>query len=321
MIRTKHVQRMLFLLLALGVSAFIAQRLLRPESFGKAGHFRYDSLGEIISQEPVHQSKAACIGCHGEICKLHDKDIHFGVQCEDCHGPGQRHVLFHEKKDASVLADAARMPKEYTLEGCLFCHRKLAARPRTFPQIAPEEHYKFLHVSDPKTRCIECHSPHEPLYLLTNVEEARIHPIIQECRDCHDGKPEKDHKEVKNHPVIFVCRDCHAAVAEDFQSREHAFLECTACHLFHRENDTAGRIFKNGNRKFCLLCHEAKPFKDSEGMPQVDSAKHLADMAERAKKDPKVLQEDPKACLGCHFVFIHDPAILKSKKSGATAHE
>ena len=35
------------------------------------------------------------------------------------------------------------MPKEYTLEGCLYCHRKLASRPRDFPQVDLEEHEAY----------------------------------------------------------------------------------------------------------------------------------------------------------------------------------
>ena len=116
---------------------------------------------------------------------------------------------------------------------------------------------------------------------------------------------------MKNHPVIFTCRDCHAAVVDDFKGREHAFLRCTACHLFHRENDTAGRIFVNGNRRFCQLCHEAKPFKDPEGLPRIDPAKHLAENAPRAGKDAAALEKDPRACLTCHMEFIHDPELLK----------
>lgn len=203
------------------------------------------------------------------------------------------------------------MPKEYTLEGCLFCHRKLAARPRDFPQIDPVQHFEFLHVTDPKTRCIECHSPHEPIYLLKKVEDARIHPIIYACNNCHDKKPEGDYKEVKDHPVIFSCQDCHAEIVTDFKKHEHAFMDCTACHLFHKENETAGRIFKNGNKQFCLLCHEKKPFKDQEKLPQVVSSEHLAEQAKDSSLDAETLLKDPRSCIDCHFDFIHDSSLLK----------
>ena len=153
------------------------------------------------------------------------------------------------------------MQKEYKLEGCLFCHRKLKAKPSDFPQIDQAEHYKFLHVIDPQTKCIQCHSPHEPVFLLTDVKQSRIHPVVYKCTECHDTKPEKSFKEVQNHPTIFECKDCHLETVNDFNGRpHHNYIECRTCHLYHRENETTGRIYKNGNAKFCLLCHEKKPY-------------------------------------------------------------
>ena len=303
-----YVARMLVLLVIVGVVGFAAQRILRPSDYGELGRYRAGGLDDILAQEPRHQGREVCGECHEDILTLHQKDIHFRVNCEDCHAPGKMHVAFFSGTDDSITEEQAAMPREYTLEGCLFCHRKLVSRPRTFPQIDPVEHFEFLHVTDATTRCIECHSPHEPLFLLTKVSEARIHPIIHECGECHDTAPEGDYHNVVDHPVIFTCRDCHGKVAEDFTSREHAFMRCTACHLFHQENPTAGRIFKNGNRQFCLLCHEKKPFKDPEGVPQIVSAEHLSDMGVEDDQDPRL-------CLTCHLENIHASELVEVEGS------
>ena len=305
-----HVWRIFGALALVLVIAFALQRGLRPDDFGEIDNYRAGSLDEILAQEPVHQGADVCAECHDDVVSLHDKDIHVHVQCEVCHTSGLRHVRHYLDGDETVTEEQAAMPKEYTLEGCLFCHRKLVARPSTFPQVDPEEHYRFLKVVEPQTPCIECHSPHEPLYLLTQVSEARIHPIIHECGDCHDPEPETGFREVDSHPTIFVCEDCHPAVAQDFSERQHSFLRCTACHLFHRENESAGRIFKNGNRRFCLLCHESEPFKDAAALPQVDSDVHLSEMAEFLDRRPEDLRDDPRACLACHYDYIHDPDLM-----------
>ncbi len=310
----RHVLRLLVVIALLGLCGLGSQQYLKPATFGEIGNYRAESLSEIMVREPVHQGKSSCEECHADIYELHEKDIHYGVQCEDCHGPARNHVLHHSGEDATIPAEMAVLSKEYTLEGCLFCHRKLVARPPSFPQIDPLEHFAFLKVKDPTTRCTECHSPHEPIYLLKRVEEARIHPIIHQCKECHNSKPEGDSKDVKGHPVIFTCRDCHPAIVEDFMKHEHAFMECTSCHLFHYENENAGRIFKNGNGKFCLLCHEKKPFKDEATLPQIDSANHLAEMAKDAGTDFTTLMEDPRACIDCHFDFIHDSSLMKEEK-------
>jgi hypothetical protein len=163
---------------------------------------------------------------------------------------------------------------------------------------------------------VECHNPHEPLYLLDPVSEARIHPTIFECDRCHKKRPEKSHKEVKNHPVIFECEDCHTAIVRDFKKREHASMRCTACHLYHPENEMSGRIYKNANKQFCLLCHEKKPFKDQvkgpHGLPQIESSKHLEKMPGIMRKDAQIIQNSKTACLECHYNFIHDSNLIKT---------
>jgi hypothetical protein len=280
---------------------------LRPEGYGVLGGYRAGSLQEIADQEPVHQGQGVCAECHRDIHDLHEKDIHFDVECEDCHGPGRDHVVARRTVPDPGPDAVGVMPKEYTLEGCLYCHRRLAARPRDFPQVDPVEHYAFLGVTEPSTRCVECHSPHEPIFLLSRVRDARIHPIISECTHCHEKTPQGDHRAVEGHPVIFTCRDCHPAVVEDFEARDHASLRCTACHLFHRENESAGRIMKNGNRRFCLLCHESRPFKDPETMPRIDVASHLGQAAELLELPRETLESDRSACLRCHRRNVHGP--------------
>jgi len=310
MTSTSHVWRVFSLLVIVLLVAFATQRLLRPAGYGEYGNYRAGAPFDIMDQPMVYQGKRTCAECHAPTCEKHAKDVHHGVECEDCHGPGGIHAQFYRTKDSSISTAEAAMPKEYKLEGCLYCHRKLAARPRDFPQVNPAAHYEFLHVSEPETKCIECHSPHEPLFLLARAEDARIHPVIYECTACHDKTPEGNYREVARHPVVFVCADCHPAVVKDFAERQHASLRCTACHLFHRENDTAGRIYKNGNQRFCLLCHEKRPFKAEGAIPMIVGAEHLKGMAEATSKDGEALAKDPKACLQCHLEFIHDPEIL-----------
>ena len=329
-----HVKRIFGLLIVAGILGFGIRQLLLPDTFGIIGHYRAGSLKDILNLKQVYQSKDACAQCHEENYNIHEKDVHYDTQCENCHGPGNIHIAQIEmflkqnnlkptesgkypKEALKVIPKRlAQMPKEYTLEGCLYCHRKLESRPHDFAQIDPKEHYRSLHVTVDSIRCVECHNPHEPLFLLDPVSKARIHPTIFECDQCHKKRPEKNHKDVENHPVIFECEDCHTAIVQDFKKREHASMRCTECHLYHRENETSGRIYKNGNKQFCLLCHEKKPFKDQrkgpQGLPQIEVSKHLEKMPGIMRKDAQSIINSKTACLECHYNFIHDSSLIQT---------
>ncbi|HEY5123191.1 MAG TPA: hypothetical protein VIK14_05595, partial [Ignavibacteria bacterium] len=183
-----HIFKVFSLIIIIIIVAFILGRIFQPKSYGEHGHYRWDAVTELQYQEIVNQEIKTCAECHNDIYNLHEKDAHYIVPCTDCHGAGNLHVAFHKGGDnaKNISKEQAVMEKEYKLEGCLLCHKKLKAKPSDFPQISQEEHYKFLHVIDNNTKCIECHSPHEPVFLLTEVRKSRIHPIVYRCTECHD---------------------------------------------------------------------------------------------------------------------------------------
>lgn len=285
------------LLLVIGASAF-----LRPDSFGVHGHYRWNAMGDVLAQPVKAPGTANCAPCHPGILHLHGKDAHNGVPCVDCHGAGADHIAFHagDSVATGISAVAARMPKEYQLEGCLYCHRRLNARPRDFPQVDKDEHYRFLRVTDASTPCISCHNPHEPIFLLTEARSAKLHPIVSKCTECHARQPERDMAGVVGHPTVWQCRDCHASIVQSFEQRSHAgHIECRTCHLFHREDERSGRMYKNGNAMFCLLCHESAPFKDSSMPPKISWPAHLGSLGYLSAMNQKI-------CLQCHWNNIHE---------------
>lgn len=297
----KHIITVFSILIVLFIAGLISRKALQPKSFGLHGNYRWDANSEIMSKEMINQNSGTCGECHEKIYQLHNKDAHYSVPCVDCHGAGNVHVAYYKGDSLKgTTKEQAYLKKEYNLEGCLFCHRKLKARPPDFPQVNQSEHYNFLHVNDIKTKCIECHSPHEPVFLLTEVSKSRIHPIVYRCTECHDIKPDKSPKEVPDHPTIFDCKDCHSKLVDDFSKRPHyKYVECRTCHLFHKENETTGRIYKNGNAKFCLLCHEKKPFKDEKYPPKIQWPDHVGNKDIIAKGDETI-------CLNCHMDQVHE---------------
>ncbi|MEW6071268.1 MAG: hypothetical protein AB1726_01560 [Planctomycetota bacterium] len=297
--RTTHLTRG-FTLLVLGGLAYQGIRVqLVPATFGELGTYRAAALAEIAAEQPLFQGRDACNECHEDIVDTVRKDTHRTVNCEDCHGPAQLHVAYQMgEDDEGITAEMALLPKEKDRALCLLCHRRLRARPVSFPQIDPDEHVAFLRRDGAAVDCVECHSPHEPIFLLTDAESARLHPVIRECFHCHDPVPETPVAEVEGHVPVFQCIDCHGELVEDFEKRPHSIVSCATCHLYTQVSDTADRIFKNGNVKFCLLCHEEKPFKDPAAIPLVRWPAHL-DEEEIAAVDRE------KTCIQCHWEKIH----------------
>jgi len=134
-------------LLAVFVCLFlVARHFLVPESFGKYGHYRANSMDEIAAL-PIHYvGKDVCTDCHDtEAAKL-ASDLHKGLTCEVCHGPGSLHV---EDAEKGIL------PKPGSREFCGTCHSlNPARRTEVINQIDTREHHPE------KENCIDCHNPH-----------------------------------------------------------------------------------------------------------------------------------------------------------------
>ena len=266
----RHTVPVFVILGIIVIGGMVARELFVPASSGLYGAYRGEAVNDARDKPLSHVGNKACAECHGDIDALRVKDVHASVQCESCHGAGAAHAA---DPDQAITAPDGR-------NACLTCHRKLDARPGPFPQIDVAEHYKFLGVEDVSVACIECHSPHEPLYLDRDLREARMHPLVHRCRDCHIGRTDESLDQPDNHPKIFTCKYCHSKVVEDFQDRAHVDVGCTTCHLFLKENSFSGRIVLDADPRFCLLCHREAEFKGDDAPPGITWPDHLEDVAE-----------------------------------------
>lgn len=286
--------RRLFAILVVGLAIGATVRAAaKPEGFGVRGHWRDAAPAEEAVRVPLLQGKQACKDCHKEELARHDKDVHRSIQCEVCHGPGREHC---KARTADAPVDQQRMFRELEPSNCLTCHSRLAARPASHPTIDPVAHYAFRGVTDPKTPCQSCHSPHEPLYLDADVAQARKHPLVTQCKDCHRDPQTASKPLPEGHVAIFDCKDCHEDIAASFASKSHAKdVQCRTCHKLHKETEFSARMFKNGNPQFCLMCHENKPFKGKGKMPLLKSfAAHLDEVASDD-------EDRQKRCVDCHL--------------------
>jgi len=144
----------LFLSFVLFVSVFIfIQQHLKPDSFGKYGHYRANAIDDNKMRTSYFKSENKCKECHQDIYDLKDNDVHYGVRCESCHSP---------KINASVECKEMPPKVEGTLKFCGQCHAmNLGRLKKGVPQLDFKEHKQGQN-------CIECHNPHAPWELKEN---------------------------------------------------------------------------------------------------------------------------------------------------------
>jgi len=146
-----QINRLVLLFILVTGLFLIVRQFLIPDTFGDLGHYRAASL-EDNSDIPLNfAGGAACFDCHEDIFDLKEQDLHSGLSCETCHGPGQAHVNSMEASDIFIPTG-----REY----CGRCHDKNAARPTDYVmQVDVSTHNEGLD-------CNECHNAHQPWELL-----------------------------------------------------------------------------------------------------------------------------------------------------------
>lgn len=124
----------------------IARHFLVPDSFGKVGHYRFNSIADNSSRPMSYAGKATCVECHAENGTLLESDVHATLSCETCHGAGLAHNA-DPKKVKMTIPDQR--------EFCGKCHDYNPSRGKIVQQVD-------LAVHNVGKKCIECHNPHAP---------------------------------------------------------------------------------------------------------------------------------------------------------------
>jgi len=141
-----QLNRILLLFIAFIGLFLLVRHFLIPDTFGQYGHYRGDSLEENKSRKTVFANREDCFTCHTEIQEKLEGEMHAGLSCLICHGPGGAHV-----EDPQL----GNIEKESGREFCGRCHD-------TNPARSTDLVYQVdIHTHHPeKTDCIDCHNPH-----------------------------------------------------------------------------------------------------------------------------------------------------------------
>ena len=141
-----HLFRLAAVFLTGLVLFLIVRGFLVPRSFGQYGHYRGNAIGEVAALPVSYAGHQTCESCHADVLEVKSKGVHKGVACESCHGPLAKHADDPSSVQPTKL-DVAKL--------CVRCHEANMAKPKTFPQVASEEH-------SGGAVCTSCHQPHSP---------------------------------------------------------------------------------------------------------------------------------------------------------------
>ncbi|MDF1575347.1 MAG: cytochrome c3 family protein [Bacteroidales bacterium] len=136
---------MLLFVVFIGVFLII-RSILVPDTFGQYGHYRGESLEDNASEKLVFAEAEDCKACHDDILGKLQNEMHSGLSCLICHGPGRAHV-----EDPQL----GNITKESGREFCGRCHNY---HPAKSTDVIFQVDILTHHTE--KTDCIECHNPH-----------------------------------------------------------------------------------------------------------------------------------------------------------------
>ena len=188
----------------------------------------------MLFQRPIG---GRCLECHASAAtrvgsptgfEFRPGSLETGISCEKCHGPGERHVAFHEKhpdvEEGRHILDPANLSRSRQLSSCALCHSgqgmprtpSLSFRPgdeisehRVYPeaermklsvhggQVPFLEESRCFNESDSMT-CSTCHDVHVD-------QTGQTAAFSQKCLDCHPQSHPDDAELAQGDS----CTDCH----------------------------------------------------------------------------------------------------------------
>jgi tetratricopeptide (TPR) repeat protein len=169
-------------------------------------HGRWGQASHTTAATQTHPS---CLECHntwaahvpGHFNQYKRDELHLGVTCERCHGPGREHTEFHRahpNEPSKAILHPGTISRERLMDLCAQCHANAKPLGRPFSYRPGEPLNRYYHNLRPthqeddttnqvrylseskcyqksKMTCISCHDPH------------RAKTALGACLDCHES--------------------------------------------------------------------------------------------------------------------------------------
>ena len=247
---------------------------------------------------------ANCIACHSvdgkpnqhfDTKKFRTKVVEFGISCEACHGPGEKHIQWHDdqrlpaEKGSDPIVNPGHVPTKVASEICGQCHSDFI-RDQNYYVAGPryraggnlnaaQKTIDFEARKDPKHPFHQSHwedgtgrvGGREYLGLMASACFQKGELTCITCHSMHSADPNQ--QLTKAAQGNEVCLKCHQTIAEDISAHTHhaadsSGSECYNCHMprttvalframrSHRvDSPSASTSQSTGRPNACNLCH------------------------------------------------------------------
>lgn len=210
------------------------------------------------SFEPVFSRKMTdrCLGCHGTYFKDMTKDGHpgeidrdqiiYGVQCERCHGPGEKHVEFQQNNPGvtkgQFIINPAGFTRQQKLDLCAHCHNNKAKSLKSTFDFLPGD--TLIHevvsgtgVMNVDSQNIDVHGNQYDLLLASKCFKMTT---SLNCGSCHNT-----HQQERGNLTLFSqrCMNCHTEARGNFCKMTDLPVsvlktDCIDCHMPTKQSKT-----------------------------------------------------------------------------------
>jgi hypothetical protein len=224
-----------------------------------------------------------------------------GIQCEECHGPGELHAADPYEVDMKI---------DYSSEQCGKCHVRgdVNKIPASGGFIKHHEQWNEMFTTKHSAlQCVDCHDPHMPLHP-SALPDDRDKAIKIKCENCHFAETQSFENSPINHAGSVAgptCIDCHMPKAAKSAVAVDTYVGDVSSHLWRINTDANAEMFtEDGNfangyltlEFTCLQCHNSK---DKGWAASFAGSVHAAS----AEAAPYV---GSKVCESCHPTIYAD---------------
>ncbi|WP_422082440.1 multiheme c-type cytochrome [Ulvibacterium sp.] len=199
---------------------------------------------ELMEQR--RPANAKCLECHTTYAKStalygmgnsYDKSqIVYGIDCERCHGPAEKHVTFHKKNpnlgEAGHIAKHDTLSRQQRLDACALCHSGVRMDIQPAFLFLTGDKLTEYSLPDSKAKDLNEVDVHGNQYDLLRASTCFKRTAGMDCASCHNP-----HKNERGDSVSFnaKCMECHSKNSVLCNVDPSLSLQkntnCIACHM------------------------------------------------------------------------------------------